>query len=345
MATTPSNPMAGLTVAAHWIEFLCDAAARLGCDLNSELNRLGMDAEGLADANARIPLQSEHQLLARALEETGDPLFGLHMGEMIRPRFMGELGYAAMSSATLGDAINLMIPFSRITTEFARLDTRSSEGRLTLIWTTPFEEVPHARHRVEAFFAAAITFGRWMTDTDRTPASVDFRHARPGDETQSEYERVFGCPVRFECDETAIVLDRPLLELPLRDADPEVHRVMRTRIQHAMTSYRARDSLLEQVRAEIQRQIPRRPPQLESVADALELKPWTLRRRLRAENTDFTTLLDAERRQAARDRLLYSHNTVSQIAAELGYSEQSAFNRAFRRWFGCTPVDYRARNR
>lgn len=343
MAATPASRMGGLTVAAHWIEFLRDAAARLGCDLSPELARLGIDETTLAASNNRISLQYEDELLQRALRDTDDPLFGLHMGEMIRPRFMGELGYAAMSSATLGDAINLMIPFSRITTEFARLDSRSENGRLTLIWETPFEDLPEARHRAEAFFAAAITFGRWITDSDRAPVRVSFRHAAP--DRSAEYERVFGCPVAFEQPETAVVLDRTLLDLPLRDADPDVHRIMRTRIQHAMTSYRARDHLLDQVRAEIQRQIPRRPPQLESVAEALDLKPWTLRRRLRAENTDFSTLLDAERQEAARDRLLYSEHSVSQIAAELGYSEQSAFNRAFRRWFGCTPVDYRARHR
>lgn len=344
MAATPSNRMGGLTVAAHWVEFLRDAAARLGSNLDPELARLGIDAATLADSNARIPLNHEHQLLQRALQDTGDPLFGLHMGEMIRPRFMGELGYAAMSSATLGEAIKLMVPFSRVTTEFARLDIRSEDDALTLIWSSPFEDLPNARHRVDAFFAAAITFGRWITDSDRAPVRVSFRHARP-DGGGGEHERVFGCPVLFEQPETAVVLDPGLLELPLRDADPEVHRIMRTRVQHAMTSYRARDHLLDQVRAEIQRQIPQRPPQLESVAEALNLKPWTLRRRLRAENTDFSTLLDTERQEAARDRLLYSQHTVSQIAAELGYSEQSAFNRAFRRWFGCTPVDYRSRYR
>ncbi len=343
MATTPVNRMAGLTVAAHWIDFLRDAAARLGCDLNPELARLDIDETTLADSNSRISLQCEDQLFQRALHVTKNPIFGLHMGEMIRPRFMGELGYAAMSSATLGDAINLMIPFSRITTEFARLNSRSENGRLTLIWETPFEDLPEARHRAEAFFAAAITFGHWITDSDRAPVRVSFRHSAP--DSAQEHERVFGCPVAFEQPETAVVLDRTLLDLPLRDSNPDVHRVMRTRIQHAMTNYRARDHLLDQVRAEIQRQIPRRPPQLESVADALNLKPWTLRRRLRAQNTDFSTLLDAERQKAAVDRLIYSEHSVSQIAVELGYSEQSAFNRAFRRWFGCTPVNYRARHR
>lgn len=340
MSSKPANRFGSLTVAAHWIEFLLDAAEALGCDLSPELARQGIDRNKLDNPATRIPLRYEHSLLMHALEATGDPLFGLHMGEMIRPRFMGELGYASMSSANLGEAIDLMVPFSRLTTEFARLRGRSEDGRLALIWETEFEDLPGARHRVEAFFAAAITFGRWITGSDENPVSVSFRHEAPED-GEAEHKRVFGCPVHFGHSEAAIVLDRRLLSIPLRDADPDVHRVMRARIQHALTSYRARDSLLDKVRAEIQAQMPQRPPQLESVAEVLGMKPWTLRRRLRTENTDFSTLLDAERQHLARDRLLYSEHTVSQIAADLGYSEQSAFNRAFRRWYGCTPVEYR----
>lgn len=343
MSNKPANRFGSLTVAAHWIEFLLDAADALGCDLSEELARQGVHRDKLEDPGTRVPLRCEHQLLMHALEDTGDPLFGLHMGEMIRPRFMGELGYASMSSANLGEAIDLMMPFSRLTTEFAHLRGRAENGRLTLTWETDFADLPGTRHRVEAFFAAAITFGRWITGSDENPVSVSFRHQAP-EAGESEYRRVFRCPVYFGQPEAAIVLDRRLLSIPLRDADPDVHRVMRARIQHALTSYRARDSLLDKVRVEIQAQMPQRPPQLESVAEALGLKPWTLRRRLRAENTDFSALLDAERQQLARDRLLYSDHTVSQIAADLGYSEQSAFNRAFRRWYGCTPVEYRRRH-
>jgi len=73
----------------------------------------------------------------------------------------------------------------------------------------------------------------------------------------------------------------------------------------------------------------------------LGIKPWTLRRQLRAENTDFSSLLEDERRRLACDWLLHSDRSVNQIALDLGYSEQSAFNRAFKRWFGVTPVHYR----
>mgnify|MGYP005839714957 CR=1 FL=1 len=329
-----------LTVASFWLEYLLDAALHHGCDLSPALVELGVTDEQLETPDARIPLRIEQQLLEQALHDTGDPLFGLHMGERIRPRFMGELGYATMSGSNLRQAIDLMVVFQRVTTEFAEAAVAHQGDQVMLSWHTPAAESTTTRHRVEAVFAAAVTFGRWICDTHASPVAVHFRHAAPaGDLT--EYQQLFRCPVLFQQPENTIILDSRLLDLPMKDADPEVHHIMRKRLQQAVTRHLARDNLLDQVRMEIRQLLERTIPQVENVAEALEMKPWTLRRRLRAENTDFSTLLEDERRALASDWLLHSDRSVSQIAADLGYSEQSAFNRAFKRWFNTTPVAYR----
>ena len=336
--TTPN--FGTLSVASFWLEYLLDAALHHGVDLSAELVRLGVTDEQLESPQARVPLRVEHQLLLKALRETGDPLFGLHMGERIRPRFMGELGYASMSGSNLRQAIDLMVPFQRVTTEFAEAEVLRDGDHVTLLWHTAFDEPVTTRHRVEAFFVGAVTFGRWISGTDENPVEVRFRHAMP-ECGADEYQRVFRCPVKFQQPDNAVVLDQRLLDLPMKDADPEVHHIMRNRLQQAVTRYLARDNLLDQVRMEIRRQLERTIPQVENVAEGLDMKPWTLRRRLRAENTDFSTVLEEERRALASDWLIHSDRSVSQIAADLGYSEQSAFNRAFKRWFDSTPVAYR----
>jgi AraC-like DNA-binding protein len=328
-----------LTVASFWIEYLLDAALHAGVDLSDALVRLGVSEAELESPRARVPLKVENRLFELALEGSGDPLFGLHMGECIRPRFMGELGYASMSSATLRDAIELMIPFARVTTEFADLRFEWHDNELWLILDTPFEDLPTSPHRVDAFYAGAVVFGRWILGAGLNPLAVHFRHPAHGDE--GEYQRLFGCPVSFSQPCNALVIDEAKLDLPLRDADPEVNRIARSRMQRAVTQYRARDNLLEQVRLEIQQRLVDGVPQLEPIAERLGVKPWTLRRRLRAEQADFSTLLEEERRRLACDWLLHSNRSVNQIALDLGYSEQSAFNRAFKRWFGVTPVGYR----
>ncbi|HCQ36816.1 MAG TPA: AraC family transcriptional regulator, partial [Alcanivorax sp.] len=182
-----------LTVASFWIEYLLDAALHAGVDLSDALVRLGVSEAELESPRARVPLKVENRLFELALEGSGDPLFGLHMGECIRPRFMGELGYASMSSATLRDAIELMIPFARVTTEFADLRFEWHDNELWLILDTPFEDLPTSPHRVDAFYAGAVVFGRWILGAELNPMAVHFRHRPHGD--SGEYQRLFGCPV------------------------------------------------------------------------------------------------------------------------------------------------------
>ncbi|MED5239321.1 MAG: AraC family transcriptional regulator [Pseudomonadota bacterium] len=331
------------TVAPFWLEFLLDAALRAGVDLSAALIELGVSNEDLENPQSRITMTVEDQLIRLALKQSEDPLFGLHMGEAIRPRFMGELGYASMSSATLRDAIELMIPFMKVTTEYANMRFEWQDTNLWLIWDSDMESLPTYPTRIDANFAAAITFGRWILGQNYNPEAIHFRHAPQGD--AGEYERIFNCTVTFEQPENAIVLSNELLDLPLRDADPDVHKLARSRMQRAVTQYHARDNLLDQVRLEIQKCFQQGVPQLEPIADELGVKPWTLRRQLRAENTDFSSLLEEERRRLACDWLLHSQRSVNQIALDLGYSEQSAFNRAFKRWFGITPINYREQGR
>lgn len=341
---TLHSPLQGLTAATLYIEYLLDYALSQGCDLTAALIELGVTEEQLNHSGARIPLAVECALFERGICATGDELFGMHMGESIRPRFMGPLGYASMSSATLGEAMALMLPYQRVTTEFGITTACTQGDRHIIRWVDAPETqgVAHARHRVENYFAACITFGRWITGSQENPAEIRFAHEAAA--AIDEYARVFRCPVYFCAGENSISLPLGVLALKLRDADPEVHRVMTGRVKQELSSYSARGSLLDQVRHAIREDMIEGAPSIESAAARLALKPWTLRRKLKVENLDFTTLLDDVRKDMAVDWLTTTSRTVSDIAVSLGYSEQSAFNRAFKRWFNATPLEYRDRN-
>lgn len=343
---THANPgFKALTASTLYIEYILDYALSQGCDLTAALIELGVTDEQLNDSAARIPLSIENELLRRGIAGTGDQAFGLHMGEKIRPRFMGSLGYASMSSARLRDAITMMLPYQRVTTEFGSTAACQVGDRYVISWQDAPETagLANARHRVENYFAACITFGRWITGSQENPAEICFAHPAPAD--VAEYQRIFGCPVAFAGGENSISLPARVLDLPLRDADAEVNRVMSGRVARELSSYAARGSLLDQVRHAIREDLLVQAPSIEGVAERLALKPWTLRRRLKLDNLDFTSVLDEVRRELAADWLRNSQRTVSDIAASLGYSEQSAFNRAFKRWFNAAPLQYRDEHR
>lgn len=334
-----------LTVSSAWMEFLLDSAKEKGCDLSQDFQSVfHADRRALQDETKRFPLDDETKLFQKALKECGDLYFGLHMGERVRPSYAGILGYATMSSSQLQDAVDLLVKYEHYYTEVAicHLEVNEQEDFFCIIWESCLENLPQRRHRVESAFASWVSFGRWITGTNHNPIKVEFSHSAP-EENLAEYQRIFGCPVLFDQPRDAITLEGDFLELPILDANPEVNKVMMERVKTLVTAFEARGDLLKEVKVTIREKLDHGPVNLDMVAEHLNIKPWTLRRKLRALDCDFSTLMDEVRKNMATDMLYNPSCQISEIAGRLGYSEQSAFNRAFKRWFQSTPLEYRQR--
>lgn len=326
-----------------WMEFLLDFANEKGCDLLSDFQSIfHVDKRVLRDETKRFPLDEETKLFQRALKESADLYFGLHMGERVRPSYAGILGYATMSSSQLLDAVDLLVKYEHYYTEVAicSLEVNEKDESFSIIWEPCLDNLPQRRHRVESAFSSWVSFGRWITGTEHAPIQVEFSHTAP-EEDASEYERIFGCPVLFDQPRDAITLHADFLQLPILDANPEVNKVMLERVEALVTAFEARGDLLKEVKVTIRERLDEGPANLDIVAERLNIKPWTLRRKLRALGCDFSTLMDEVRKNMATDMLSNDNCQISEIAGRLGYSEQSAFNRAFKRWFQSTPLEYR----
>lgn len=304
---------------------------------------MGFPRAALADPLTRIPAEQEAKLLQLAVNQTHDPLFGLHMGERVRPNSTGALGYAVMSGSTLREAVELLMKYEKFRSELGEYALEEEEDTFSIVWTPVSGDAEANRHRVESAFSMWVNFGRWVTRTLNNPLEVQFQHRAPDIEI-SEYHRIFNCPVYFDSRQSRIILDKRLLDLPLADADDEVHRVMSQRVDHLLANHLARGSFLANVRLAIENDLAEGSPSLESLAERLNMRPWTLRRRLGSEGADYSALLDQCRIDLATRYLSSSNRPITEIASALGYSEQSAFNRAFKRWFNCTPAAYRARS-
>jgi AraC-like DNA-binding protein len=330
-----------LTVSTAQINHILEVASDRGLDRATLVADLGLDAGVLADAGQRLPLAVETALYAEIVSRLGDPCFGLRVGEQVRPNSAGLLGYATMSSRTLGEAIGVLLRYDSFLSEAAPADMQVDDDTFSMLWSPVDNAVEAHRQRVEAAFSSWVHYGRWITRSRHNPIRVTFRHSAPDAAFLPEYERVFQCPVIFDAPENRITLDASLLDIPLAEADSDVHRLMRQRIEQLLASHHARGNFLATVRHAIADNLATGMPTLESLAERLQLKPWTLRRRLNAEGEDFSSLLDQVRIERAQHYLADPHHPISDIASLLGYSEQSAFNRAFKRWFKCTPAAFR----
>lgn len=313
---------------------------RQGGRADRVLRRAGVDERSLDQPTLPLDLGSYVAMMEAAAEDTGNDNFGLLYGRQFQPEMLGLIGSIALASPTLGAALdNLarLFPFHQQATEtrfcrdgdLLRLEYRILDGRVV-------ERLQDAELTMGMFanVVRACLGPGWM------PEEVQFEHARP--EGWRQHEAVFDAPAHFGQRTNALIMrDR---DLDRRMPGGDLGRL--TELSDRLIRI-ARDTgppgLLDRVKTEIRARLPEGCPYVEQVADSLGIARWTLQRRLADEGLAFSDLVEQVRRDLATIYVRQRHVPVADIAFLLGYSEVSAFSRAFRRWYGLSPNALRAR--
>ena len=198
-------------------------------------------------------------------------------------------------------------------------------------------------HRQAVEFKAAFILAGCRTWVDPGFRPLEMRFAHPRAASRALFARYFGCPVAFGAEATEMLLDPAQLALPLRGADRHLLALLE-RLGEAMLAARGEGPARLRARAErlVLERLPKGAPTASEVAAALGLGERTFARRLGDEGVAFRSLVEEVRARAARSYLRDPELPLAQIAYLLGYSEQSAFTSAFRRWTGTSPGRYRA---
>jgi len=195
------------------------------------------------------------------------------------------------------------------------------------------------RQLSEETLAGWVSFGRWISGLDIAPTEVRFQHSAPAD--TSEHARIFRCPVQFDQPDNALVFPRRLLAAPLSQADAQVRGMLDAYADRLLAELNQGHGVLDRARLELARQLPEQGPDLEAIAAALALTPRTLQRRLREGGLSFSQLVDETRQQLALHYLRDPALELAEIAFLVGFSEAGSLARAFRRWTGTSPGEYR----
>jgi AraC-like DNA-binding protein len=196
-----------------------------------------------------------------------------------------------------------------------------------------------ARQELEWLMALIYCGVRAATGVAFHPLAVEFAVAAPQD--TREHERVFGCPVRFGQEANRLWVSRVDWERTNRNANTELLRILELRASGLAAEMPELDSVCDAVRSVACLNLDQGPPTIEQLAKQLSLSPRTLQRRLAAEGASFSELVDQARETTSR-RLLHEHSlSLAEIAHLVGFSEQSAFTRAFKKWTGTTPAQFR----
>lgn len=304
------------------------------------------DLRLLEDADNEIPFTQLFGLYRHAENLVGDDAFGLHVGERDNPKSYGVLGYVTINSRNVGEALNRLIRYQQIRTKAYKfsLEIFGSNVHLTYVYQGNDVAPETRRHESEETLSSIIEFGRRATEFDWTPLEVRFEHARPKD--VSEHERIFRAPVRFGKSVTQLVFDSSFLHLPLVEADLTLGSLLERQAEELLKkSPRVEKTFANQVRRLMRENLSAGSElRMETVCRNLGSSRRTLQRKLTEEGTTYQKLLEEIQCEMSKSYLRQPGITICEISDSLGFSESSAFHRAFRRWTGQTPKEFRSRH-
>jgi AraC-like DNA-binding protein len=328
-----------LTYSTSFCRILTDYLVARGQPVEPVLDAMGVDAAALEDRDGRIPRRAWLHAFEVAVDVTGDLDLGLRVGESIRPAHLGALGYILMSSENMKQAAQLDSRWHSLVADGERLEyARDGElSRRTLI--LPDGEPPPPACAAACAAAAAVSFVRWLAGAEDGLRRVALPYPEP--RSRAGHDEFFRCELVFDAPHVTVWRDPAVLRKPLAQADAALRARMEERAAKLTAERSASDQLVTRVRDLVVRDIRDALPDLDAVAKALELPPRVLKKRLAERNTSYTKIVDDTRHQLALGYIADPTLTLVDVAYLCGFSEQSAFNRAFKRWTGVPPGNYR----
>lgn len=319
---------------------LITAARSLGVPLDDgELASWGIARAQLGDLDAYVPYGTLMQLYDRLATRSGDDNFGLRVGAaFVDAASFGVVGVAAGTSAKVGDALARLVRHASLIDENATMAISADPAGLRVV-ETPVPPLACSRHHVELLMASILTLIRRWTGRHLSASAVGFRHRAPED--VSEHAGFFGCPPSFAANENFIVIPQSVAMLDLPHFDPVQARYFDGRLAELTRVRGVASGPLADVRAATLRQLSDGTPTLASIAHRLGMSSRTLQRRLSERGVTFGDILDSARREAAMAAIPRAGASVQEIASASGFADVKAFRRAFVRWTGKSPSEYR----
>ena len=332
-------PERGLTGVAGLMARLVEVAARCGLDRSVLLSELEIDPATLEDRDNRLPLD----VFARAWNllsgRCPDRVLALDWVRSWKTTDLGVMGYVFVQVSTVGEAMEALVRYGRLIDEgeTPRLRTDGPTSRLE------YGLVPvilAAEHPAEAIMASVVHFLRGVIGETFTPIQVRLPH-RPTARTPA-LERYFGCPVRHEAGEASTEFPTELLDRKLPGGDPVLAAYLRKQAEALVQQLGSTNTVSQECARRIAERLGSGEPSQTAIARQLGMSERTLQRRLQSEGTTFNALLEDSRRSIAFSYLADRKLAAYEVSFLLGYSEPATFFRAFKRWTGKTPQEYRA---
>jgi AraC-like DNA-binding protein len=309
----------------------------LGIDPDPVIRDAGLDPRLFDDGANIIPHVALARLLTLSVARTHRPHFGLLVGQRATILSLGLVGRLMQHSETVGDAMRALVSNLSIQNR-GSVPSLTVTGDAVLFTFSVYDpETESAEQIADGSLAVAVNALRALCGSQWNPTEVLLPRATPVD--QEPYRRHFRAPVRFNQENAVIVFPVRDLGIRITGADPMMRAMLEERIKQMKSSYNSDFS--DDIRRLLRTRLTITRCSAEDIAQLLAVHRRTLSRRLKGSGMGYRTISNETRFEIARQLLQDTEVPLGQIAAALGYSEASAFTRAFRRWSGRTPSAWR----
>jgi len=315
-----------------------------GLDAVGIARHAGVDLVAMPAPGERIEIDKIDAILRVAIPLIGNPAFGLLAARCWHPSELGVLGYAWLSSSTLRTGLERAVRYSRLIGERGATEIEDTRQGLKVRFGANRGNpavVPVAAVVVDIAMAILLDLCRMNAGATLRPVAAGLRRRKP--EPGEAYERFFGCPVQFGAEENTFVLSAKDADRPLPSANRQLAAVFDKMLTEELARLDKSD-VVSRCRAAVLEHLSSGEGTAEDTAKQLHMSPRTLQRKLADVNTTYLQLVDDTRKDLALRYIEDPRRSVTDITFSLGFSQPSAFTRAFKRWTGLSPSDYRTKS-
>ncbi len=329
-----------ITASVEFVRFIMNFAPQFGFDPEKIFQMADFDGSTLEQSDVRIPFDKIDAIWKALEENSPDQDIGLHLGEKAGT-FPGHILFLLMlNTPTIKDAIEIFCRYFNLLNDITvpLFSTHKDSAALSIRFHTPDRK--RSRHIYEGILAVYASVLRRISEDKIHYEGAYFVHSRP--KNISEHHRLFNAPLFFNQSENKLVFKKKYLTLPVHLSNKEVLETLEPLAQKLQERLYVYGPWSEKVVQIIVKMLKVEKPEIELIAKKLGVNHRNLQYRLKTEGTTYQMLLDQVRKEQAVYFLEKVNIPIGEIALLLGYSEQSVFNRAFKRWVGSTPGQYRS---